>query len=94
MTTTLEHISHYKGEDILIWNKNGVRSFSYGNLEYATLACARAAIDSCGKKPWLIYRKSVDEKNIIGNLLWETLKEIHNGHILEVDVDERYVIVE
>ena len=94
MTTTLEHISHYKGEDILIWNKNGIRSFSYGNLEYETLSCARAAIDSCGKKPWLIYRGSASENNIIGNLLWETIKEIHNGHILEVDVDERYVIVE
>jgi len=93
MTTTLEHISHYKGEDILIWNKKGVRSFSYGNLEYETLSCARAAIDSCGKKPWLIYEESVGENNIIGNLLWETLAEIHNGNILDVNTDERYVIV-
>ena len=94
MTTTLEHISHYKGEDILIWNKNGVKSFSYDNQEYQSLYEARMAIDSCSKKPWLIYRESVGENNIIGNLLWETIKEIHNGHILEVDIDERYVIVE
>ena len=91
--TFLNGISHYKGEGILIWNKNGVKSFSYDNLEYKTLSYARAAIDSCNKKPWLIYRESVGENNIIGNLLWETIKEIHNGHILEVDIDERYVIV-
>ena len=95
MATTLEHISHYKGEDVLVWrDEMGRRIFSWGNQRYQSLCEARTVIDSRGKKPWLIYRESVGENNIIGNLLWETIKEIHNGHILEVDVDERYVIVE
>ena len=49
MATTLECISHYKGEDILIWNKNGVRSFSYGNIEYKSISEARAIIDQINK---------------------------------------------
>ena len=46
MATTLESISHYKENDILIWRKEGVRSFSYGNREYKTISEARAVIDS------------------------------------------------
>jgi hypothetical protein len=48
MAATLEHISHYKGHDILIWNESGIRSFSYGNLEYETIADARSVIDTIG----------------------------------------------
>jgi len=94
----LESIVNYKGEVIMIWRvadgwMKGTIVYSYGNREYKTFKEAKAVIDSC-KKPWRIYRGSTGENNIIGNLLWKTLAEIHNGRILDVNTDERYVIVE
>ena len=51
MAAVLEHISNYKGEDILVWREDGIRSFSYGNQKYNSISEAREVIDSIYDPP-------------------------------------------
>jgi DNA-directed RNA polymerase subunit RPC12/RpoP len=61
--------------------------------DLSSCPCDKCGAQSSETKTYRVYRDNICEKNLIANLLLETIKEIHGDNIASINHNARRVVV-